>query len=101
NAALPDRSAFSKERSNMARQGIGQPVRRVEDARLLTGRGAFTDDLNLDGQAFAAFARSPHAHAQLLRIDTTAALASKAGHTLSSHFFSSNFLIVGLRSAKN
>jgi carbon-monoxide dehydrogenase large subunit len=60
----------------MSKRTLGQPVRRVEDPPLLTGRGAFTDDLNLDGQAFAAFTRSPHAHAQLLRIDTTTALAT-------------------------
>lgn len=43
---------------------IGEPVRRVEDLRLLTGRGQFSDDMNLPGQAYAAFVRSPHAHAK-------------------------------------
>ena len=54
--------------------GIGQPVRRKEDLRLLTGRGRYSDDLNLPGQAYAAMLRSPHAHAQIRSIDTSAAL---------------------------
>jgi aerobic carbon-monoxide dehydrogenase large subunit len=48
---------------------IGQPVRRKEDARLLTGKGCFSDDLNLPGQAYAVFVRSPHAHARIRSID--------------------------------
>jgi carbon-monoxide dehydrogenase large subunit len=53
--------------------GIGQPVRRREDLRLLTGRGNYTDDLKLPGQAYAAIVRSPHAHAIIRSIDTKAA----------------------------
>jgi carbon-monoxide dehydrogenase large subunit len=53
--------------------GIGQPVRRREDLRLVTGRGSYTDDLLLDGQAYAAFVRSPHAHARILAIDVSRA----------------------------
>lgn len=49
---------------------IGQSVPRKEDRRLLTGAGRFTDDLNLPLQSYAAFLRSPHAHARLLAIDT-------------------------------
>jgi aerobic carbon-monoxide dehydrogenase large subunit len=52
---------------------IGQPLARVEDERLLTGRGRFIDDLNLPDQAYAVFVRSPHAHARLGAIDTAAA----------------------------
>jgi carbon-monoxide dehydrogenase large subunit len=48
---------------------------RREDAALLTGRGRFTDDINLDGQAYAAFVRSPIAHGELRGIDTDAARA--------------------------
>src|SRR4051794_19403074 len=44
---------------------IGEPVRRREDLRLLTGQGAFSDDLNLPDQAYAFFLRSPHAHARI------------------------------------
>jgi carbon-monoxide dehydrogenase large subunit len=53
----------------MGQFGIGQPVRRKEDVRLLTGKGRFTDDINMDGQVFACFLRSPHAHARIVRID--------------------------------
>ncbi len=53
---------------------IGAHVRRKEDARLVTGRGAFGDDINLPGQAYAAMVRSPHAHARIRSIDTRAAL---------------------------
>src|SRR5579863_5699620 len=56
--------------------GIGQPVRRREDLRLLTGRGRYSDDLNLPGQAYAVFVRSPHAHALIRALDTTAAKAA-------------------------
>ena len=59
----------------MDKFGIGQPVRRKEDRRLLTGGGTYTDDINLPGQAHAAILRSPHAHARILSIDTSAAAA--------------------------
>ena len=57
----------------MDKFGIGQPVRRKEDVRLLTGRGTYTDDVNRPGQAQAYVLRSPHAHARILSIDVTAA----------------------------
>src|SRR5689334_9766251 len=56
--------------------GIGQPVRRKEDQRLLVGAGRFTDDINLDGQLHAAFLRSPYAHAAIKGIDIAAARAA-------------------------
>ena len=46
---------------------IGHPIRRKEDARLLTGKGRFTDDFSLDGQTYAAMVRSPHPHARIVR----------------------------------
>ena len=52
---------------------IGQSILRREDLRFLTGAGRFTDDLNLAGQAFASFVRSPHAHADIPTLDTGAA----------------------------
>lgn len=52
---------------------IGQPLPRNEDARLLTGRGQFTDDFNFPGQAYAAMVRSPHAHARIIGIDHSTA----------------------------
>ena len=54
---------------------IGQPIRRKEDARLLTGKGRFTDDFSLPGQTYAAMVRSPYAHARIVKIDTAAAKA--------------------------
>jgi aerobic carbon-monoxide dehydrogenase large subunit len=54
-------------------QGVGQPVRRKEDFRLLTGRGHFVDDLHPAGMAHAVLVRSPHAHARILAIDVVAA----------------------------
>ena len=56
--------------------GIGQPVRRREDLRLVTGRGRYSDDLNLPGQAYAIFVRSPHAHALIKKLDAAAAKAA-------------------------
>jgi carbon-monoxide dehydrogenase large subunit len=56
---------------------IGHPIRRKEDARLLTGKGRYTDDFSLPGQTYAAMVRSPHPHARIVRIDTTAAQAMK------------------------
>ena len=49
---------------------IGRPLPRFEDRRLVAGRGRFTDDVAFDGQAYAAFVRSPHPHARIRSIDT-------------------------------
>ena len=57
---------------------IGQSPRRKEDLRLLTGQGHYSDDTNLPNQASAFMLRSPHAHARIRAIDTTAALAVPA-----------------------
>ncbi len=62
--------------SSLRRAGVGQSVRRHEDARLLTGQGQFGDDLSLPGQAVAWVLRSPHAHAEIAAIETTAAAAA-------------------------
>jgi carbon-monoxide dehydrogenase large subunit len=62
----------------VTRFGIGQPVRRTEDPRLLRGQGRYGDDvaiLTAPGALHAAFVRSPHAHALIGGIDTEAALA--------------------------
>ncbi len=56
--------------------GIGMPVLRKEDARLLTGSGRFSDDVSVPGQAYVAMLRSPHAHARILRINAAQALAA-------------------------
>ena len=60
----------------MVKFGIGQSVKRVEDGRLLTGTGRYLDDIQLPQQCFAYFVRSPHAHADMAKIDVAA--ASKA-----------------------
>ncbi len=57
----------------MSADGIGAAVRRKEDARFLTGRGNYTDDINRPGQLYAYILRSPHAHAELGAIDTAKA----------------------------
>ncbi len=60
----------------MGQFGIGQPVLRTEDPRLLTGHGRYTDDIDISGQAYGHVLRSPHAHATLGTIDATAARAA-------------------------
>ena len=61
-----------------ARQGfIGQSVVRREDQRFLTGVGQYTDDISLQGQTYAYFLRSPHAHANIKSLSTTAAAAAE------------------------
>jgi carbon-monoxide dehydrogenase large subunit len=59
-----------------ASQWIGKPLRRLEDARLLTGQGRYTDDVPLAGAAHVAFLRSPHARARIDAIETAAAAAA-------------------------
>jgi carbon-monoxide dehydrogenase large subunit len=59
-----------------ARQSfIGQSVKRREDARFLTGKGQYTDDIVLPGQTYAYFLRSPYAHAKINAVNTTEAAA--------------------------
>ena len=55
--------------NGLASRLIGERIPRKEDFRLLTGRGRFSDDFNAPGQAYAAFLRSPHAHARILEMD--------------------------------
>ena len=57
----------------MVKFGVGQSVKRVEDPRLLTGNGRYTDDIQPRRQAHAYFVRSPHAHASFTKVDTAAA----------------------------
>jgi carbon-monoxide dehydrogenase large subunit len=52
---------------------IGQPVRRKEDYRFLTGQGTYTDDINRPRQVYAYILRSPHANARINHLDTGAA----------------------------
>ena len=59
----------------MSATGIGASVRRKEDQRFLTGNGHYTDDISRPGQTYAAFIRSPHAHARIKRVDAAAGSA--------------------------
>ena len=52
---------------------FGSSIKRREDPRMITGRGVYTDDVKLPGQAHAVFVRSPHAHARVKRVDLAAA----------------------------
>jgi aerobic carbon-monoxide dehydrogenase large subunit len=53
--------------------GIGARVKRKEDQRFITGKGNYTDDINLPKQTYAHFVRSPHAHAAITKVDTAKA----------------------------
>lgn len=55
--------------------GIGASLPRLEDERLLTGQGCYSDDFTLPGQTYAAVLRSPHAHARVIAVDTSVARA--------------------------
>ena len=59
----------------MAKFGLSQPLRRIEDPRLLKGGGRYTDDIDLPGQGYGYVLRSPHAAATITGIDTAAAKA--------------------------
>lgn len=59
----------------MSNEGIGARVLRKEDKKFITGSGRYTDDVTLPGQLYAAFVRSPHAHAKIKSIDSSAAKA--------------------------
>jgi carbon-monoxide dehydrogenase large subunit len=67
---------MAAETHDRAGTGLGAPVRRVEDERLLTGRGRYADDVAVPNIAFAHIVRSPHAHAHIRDIDKRAALAA-------------------------
>src|SRR5690349_18084988 len=54
---------------------FGKSIKRREDPRFITGRGSYTDDLKLPGMTYAAFVRSPHAHAKIRKIDLSQAKA--------------------------
>src|SRR3984893_14246087 len=60
----------------MAKFGIGQAVRRVEDQRFLQGQGRYVDDINLTGQGYGVPVLSPHAHARIKRVDASKAKAA-------------------------
>ena len=59
----------------MVADGIGARVARKEDKRYITGKGKYTDDIPIKGVTHCAFVRSPHAHAKIVSVDTSAAAA--------------------------
>ena len=64
----------------MTKFGLAQPVRRVEDPRLLLGGGRYTDDIVLPGELVAVVLRSPHACARITALDTAAAEKAPGVH---------------------
>src|ERR1700735_2027494 len=74
---MQDQTSASSLENAIALQkyGVGQPVRRTEDDTLVRGKGKYTDDFNLPGQAYAWIVRSSHAHGILRGIDTSDAKA--------------------------
>src|SRR4051812_47077773 len=64
----------------MTRHGIGQPVRRVEDQRFLTGRARYVDDVQLPHMLHGAVVMSPHAHARIKSISFEEALKMPGVH---------------------
>ena len=64
----------------MATRWFGAPVQRVEDPRLLRGKGTYVDDIDLPEMLHAALLRSPYAHAKITRIDAGAALELPGVH---------------------
>lgn len=61
---------------------VGRPIKRKEDPRLIMGRARYIDDINVTGQLWAAFVRSPEAHAKIVSIDTSAAKAYPGVHAV-------------------
>ncbi len=70
-----DAQSQALDQMALAKFGVGQPVTRREDLRLLQGQGQYTDDVNLPGQAYAAFVRSQVPHGVIRSVDTAAASA--------------------------
>lgn len=66
-------SCNNNKRGRMVKFGIGQPVRRFEDQRLVTGAGRYCDDIKLADQTYGYVVRSPYAHALIAKLDTSAA----------------------------
>ncbi len=66
----------------MTKFGVAQPVRRVEDPRLLKGAGSYTADYSVPGMLHGVVLRSPHAHAKILSLDVSAAAAVPGVHAV-------------------
>ena len=68
-------SATAEGPATNGKTHVGQSLRRKEDPRLITGSASYVDDINLVGQLWAAWVRSPEAHAKIVSIDTSEAKA--------------------------
>src|SRR4029077_17253476 len=68
---MDDRTAQAS--LSLTKFGVGQPVRRSEDPKLVRGEGRYTDDVSRPGQAYAVIVRSRDAHGVIRAIDTAAA----------------------------
>src|SRR3989304_630031 len=73
--APPPRPERPEEDVPMTADIIGAPLKRREDARFITGKGRYLDDIQMPGMAYLAILRSPYAHARIRSIDTAAAKA--------------------------
>src|SRR5258706_7204118 len=65
----------SKSRAAAAPKWVGQPIRRIEEDRLVQGKGIFVDDQKLTGMLHIRFVRSSYGHAKIARVDVTKAAA--------------------------
>jgi aerobic carbon-monoxide dehydrogenase large subunit len=74
-----------EQRPSQVDRWVGQEMRRKEDARLLTGQASYVDDMNLVGQLWAAWVRSPEANAKIVSIDTSAAKQREGVHAVFTH----------------
>ena len=72
----PGRLTSVQEALRKGASVIGQPLKRMEDPRFITGTGRYIDDIVLPGMLHAVFVRSLHAHAKILNVNVSAALAS-------------------------
>ena len=72
-AGLADLGSLDLDALALQKFGIGQPVPRTEDPVLVRGRGSYSDDVNIAGQAYAVIVRSRHAHGVIRGIDTALA----------------------------
>src|SRR5258708_5060304 len=70
---VPTAKAWRSTTMTTTKFGLAQPIRRVEDPRLLKGAGRYTDDIVLPNMLFGVVLRSPHAAARITRLDTAAA----------------------------
>jgi aerobic carbon-monoxide dehydrogenase large subunit len=73
------------DRTTTGNGHVGRAMRRKEDPRLITGQGTYVDDINLVGQLWAAWVRSPEAHAKIVSIDTSAAKAREGVRAVFTH----------------